>query len=245
MADESRPRLFSADGTTRQQRNRIQKVIDFFDAFNRHDLKTVGSLLADRHIDRTFFGHQPIAREATLRAFSAFAEVFPDWTEQIDEVVVGDKNTIVVRHTGRGTQVKTFMGREPTGKQVAATYTDILTFDDQDQIIEYRCGSFPFTSFWEEGEASAETVMESRAEQGGTTISSAARAEINAAIRDGLVDNREVTRARLVADPVNRCQALLEHNLRRCFNEAKAGSIYCELHQRVGYGPAVLPENLR
>jgi predicted ester cyclase len=242
MTDDSKPRLFSAEGTPRKQRTQIQKVIDFFDAFNKRDLKAIGNLLAERHVDRTFFGNQPINREATLRMFIGFLEVFPDWVEYIDEVVSSDKNQVVVRHTGRGTQVKAFLGREPTGRQLAATYTDILNFDDDDRIIEYKCGSFPFTSFWEEGQAGAENVMEARAEQGGNLIGSTARAEINAAIRDGLVDNREALRAKSAADPAHRCQALLEHNMRRCFNAAKSGSIYCELHQKVGIGPAVLPE---
>src|ERR1700676_5454234 len=201
MAEQGKSPLFdSSDGTSRRQRNQIQKVIDFFDAFNKRDLKTIGNLLAQRHIDRTFFGHQPIERDATLRAFIAFMEVFPDWFEQIDEVVASEKNKLAVRHTGRGTQVKPFLGHEPTGKQLAATYTDILTFDDDDRIIEYNCGQFPLTAFWDEGEAAAEDVMERRAEQGGSTISAAARQEINAAIRDGTFDHRTILAAKNNAD---------------------------------------------
>jgi predicted ester cyclase len=244
MAEYSKPPLFSSDGTSRRQRNQIQKVIDFFNAFNKRDLKTIGNMLAQRHIDRTFFGQQPIDRDATLRMFIGFLEVFPDWVENIDEVVTGEQNKLAVRHTGRGTQVKSFLGRAPDGKQLAATYTDILTFDDDDRIIEYTCGQFPFSSFWEEGEAAAENVMETRAEQGGTLISNAAREEIYAAIRDGAVDHREVMLAKAGADKINRCQALLETNFRRCFNQASHGSIYCELHTKTGHGPAQLPAEL-
>lgn len=228
-----------SDGPSRRQRNQIQKVIDFFDAFNKRDLKSIYNLLAEKHVDRTFFGHQPIDREATIRCFIAFSEAFPDWTETIDEVVASETNKLAVRHTGRGTQAKHFMGREPTGKQVAATYTDILTFDEDDRIVEYNCGQFPFTSFWEEGAAGAEHVMETRAEQGGTMINNAARARIYASFRDGTLDKASAARVDS-NDQINRCQALLETNLRRCFNQAAPGSIYCELHSQSGsgYGPA-------
>lgn len=228
----------SGNGASRRQRNQVQKVIDFFDAFNKRDLKGIHDLLAEKHIDRTFFGHQPIDREATIRAFIAFMEVFPDWTETIDEVVGSETNKLAVRHTGRGTQAKPFLGHDPTGHQLAATYTDILTFDDEDRIIEYNCGQFPFTSFWQEGSAAAENVMETRAEQGGTMISNAARQRIYAGIRDGQLDHPGVMAERAGADQIHRCQALLETNLRRCFNQAQSGSIYCELHSKTGYGPA-------
>jgi predicted ester cyclase len=239
MTNDIKSRLLGG-GPSKRQRDRRKRILDFFEAFNAHDINAIRTFFAERHVDRTFFGHRAIDREAKMRMFTGMFEMFPDWYEQLDEFVSSEGNKLAVRHTGRGTQAKPFLGREPTGRQVAATYTDIITFDDNDQIIEYVCGQFPFTTFFDESIIANDDVMEARAEQGGTLISPSARREINEALQDGLLDHREFLLAKEAAEPIQRCQALLETNLRRCINNAVEGSLYCGVHQTAGWGPVLV-----
>lgn len=244
MADDIRSRLLG-EGPSRRQRTQIQRAFDFLDAFNGRDLKTLRGLFAEKHIDRTFFGTEPIDRDSKMRMFAGMFDAFPDWQETLDELVPNEKNQIAIRHTGRGTQQKPIAGRMPSGRQLACTYIDLVTFDDNDRIVEYKTGQFPFTSFWDETIVGAEHVMERRAEQGGTTIGSPARHQIDQALRDGTLDNAEFLLAKAAAEPMHRCEALLESNLRRCLNEAKEGSHFCEIHQTAGWGPTNIADMLR
>ncbi|MGB9369703.1 MAG: ester cyclase [Xanthobacteraceae bacterium] len=239
-----RSRLFG-EGPSKRQRTQIQRTVDFMAAFNARDLKTLRSFFAEKHVDRTFFGHEAIDRDSKLRMFAGMFETFPDWKETLDELVPTEKNQMVIRHTGRGTQEKAFLGRQATGRQLAATYIDIVTFDDDDRIIEYKTGQFPFTSFFEEHIVGAENVMETRAEQGGNTISSATRSQLYSALTDSTIEAREFQIAKSAAEPLRRCEALLETNLRRCLNEAKDGSHFCEIHQHTGWGPAAIADIIK
>jgi len=201
-------------------------ILHFFDAFNRKDLRTIRGFFADRHIDRTFFRSQPISLDAKLLMFARCIVAFPDWQENLDEIIAMSPNRLAVRHTGRGTQAKMVCGRAPTGRQLAATYIDFLTFNDNDRFVEYLTGNFPFTTFFDEPIVAPEHVMEARAEQGGTMISAPARREINEAYRDGVLTDQDFLQARALAPVQRRCEALLEVNLRRCYNAAVDGSNY-------------------
>jgi predicted ester cyclase len=216
----------------------VQTIINQYKAFNSRDFRALENCLSPTHVDRTYFGKQAVSREAIMRMFAGFLEAFPDWTEAVDEIIVTDNNQMAVRHTGRGTQRKRFLGREPTGRQLAAYYIEILTFDDDDRILEYK-SSFPFTNFFEETIVAAEDIMEARAEQGGSKVAESVRFEVLEAYRDGLIDSRDVVKYKSGGLSVKRCEALLEENLRRCYNEAAGGSLYCVLHQSTGFGPGV------
>lgn len=244
MPDDIRSRLFG-EGPSRRQRNQVTRVFEFLQAFNGRDLKTLRGFFAEKHVDRTFFGSEPIDRDAKMRMFAGLFDTFPDWTETLDELVPNEKNQVAIRHTGRGTQQKPFLGRDVTGRQLACTYIDLVTFDENDRIIEYKTGQNPFHLFFDETIVGAEHVMELRAEQGGNTVGSAARLQIDMALRDGVIDNAELLVAKAAAAPLRRCESLLENSLRRCLNEAKDGSLFCEIHQHQGWGPTNITELMR
>jgi predicted ester cyclase len=244
MPDDIRSRLFG-EGPSPRQRSQVVKVFEFLQAFNNRDLKTLRGCFAEKHIDRTFFGSEPIDRDAKMRMFAGLFDTFPDWTETVDELVPNERNQVAIRHTGRGTQQKPFLGREITGRQLACTYIDLVTFDDHDHIVEYKTGQNPFHLFFDETIVGAEHIMERRAEQGGSTIGRAARHQIDMALRDGVIDNHELLLAKAAAAPMRRCEALLETSLRRCLNEAKHDSLFCEIHQLHGWGPTNIAELLR
>ena len=231
--------------SSQRQRDRIQKVVDFIHAFNGRNIDGMRSYFADQHIDRTFFGHQAISCDAKLRMFIGFWDAFPDWVETLDEIVPGDNNQLIVRHTGRGTQTKTFMGREPdpNNQQLAADAIDIVTFDDNDRVTEYKT-TFPFTAFFDEPITAAEHLMEARAEQGGSLMNSTTRHQLYNTWTQGGANVLNSLAVAKSATSIPRCQALLETNLRRCQNEAADGSVYCKLHQRLGLGPATIPSAL-
>lgn len=224
---------------SKEDQGKIDLVLKFYKAFNARDFEVMEACLAPVHIDRTYFGKQAIDPKAIIRMLRGFFDIFPDWTESIDEIIVGEGDKVVVRSTGRGTQTKTFMGRAADNLQQACPLIDTLTIKDG-KITEYR-STFPFTTPMEETIIAAEDVQEARAEQGGVEISAEQREGILRAYRDGEIDSGDVVARESAAEAIpNRCQALLEHNLRRCNKAALPDSLYCELHLTSGLGRAAL-----
>ncbi len=222
---------------SKEDQGKIELVLKFYKAFNARDSEGMEACLAPVHTDRTYFGKQSIDPDAIVRMLDGFFDVFPDWTESIDEIIVGEGDKVVVRSTGRGTQTKTFMGRSADNLQQACPLINTLSVKDG-KITEYR-STFPFTTPMEETIIAAEDVQEARAEQGGVEISVEQRDGILRSYRDGDIDSGDVVARESAAESIrNRCQALLEHNLRRCNKAALTDSLYCELHQTTGYGRA-------
>lgn len=236
-----------------RQMQQIQVVLDIFEAWGRRDFQAIAGHLSERHLDRTYFGHLPINPNAVIRMMRGFLDSFPDWSGTIDEIIPTDEDHLVVRYTGRGTQRKPFLGRDARGQQLAAPMIDILTFDEDNRIIEYR-GNFPFTSVFDEiSVTAAEDVMERRAEQGGTFTrwspprgegeeEPSSRVGLVRALRDGRLSVTDFLRRKTEGPTIRRCEALLETNLRRCGLEAVEGSIYCSVHQDSGFGPPEPPQ---
>jgi predicted ester cyclase len=214
-------------------REAVSVVVRFIEAFNNRDADVLAGLLAEDLINHTFFGHRPIRPEAVGRAVKGMWETFPDWHETIDEIIPAEDGTIVVRHTGRGTQVKSYMGREPDGKQIAAHHFTILKIKGG-KIIDYRA-TFPFTRPWDETITSARDLQEARAEQGGFEPD---EQQWTAALREVAEGDLKVSglaaRRREVPETRSRCQSLLQENMRRCINNAQPGSLYCSIHQQAG-----------
>ena len=222
---------------SKEDQGKIDLVLKFYKAFNARDVPGMKDCLAPVHTDRTYFGKQSIDPDAIVRMLDGFFDVFPDWTESIDEIIVGEGDKVVVRSTGRGTQTKTFMGRSADNLQQACPLINTLSVKDG-KITEYR-STFPFTTPMEETIIAAEDVQEARAEQGGVEISVEQRDGILRSYRDGDIDSGDMVARESSAESIpNRCQALLEHNLRRCNKAALTDSLYCELHQTTGYGRA-------
>jgi steroid delta-isomerase-like uncharacterized protein len=220
---------------SRLQRDAVGVVLKFFDAFNNRDFDTMLSLIDDQHIDHTFFGKDPVRPEAVGRAVAAMFETFPDWHETVDEIYPAEDGTVVLRQTGRGTQRLPYVGREPDGKQIAATLITVLRIE-KGKIKEYR-STYPFTRPWDETINAAEDLQEARAEQGGLRIT---EGDWRGVLRDYAEGKIELETAHLrkaeLPEERARCQALLAANMRRCLNRAISGSLYCEIHQKPGDG---------
>lgn len=216
-------------------REAVGVVLKFFDAFNKRDFRAMTNLLADDHVDHTYFGKGPVKPEAVGRAIAAMLDTFPDWHETVDEIYPGEDGTVIVRQTGRGTQVKKYLGREPDGKQIAATLITVLKIENG-KIKEYR-STFPWTRPFDESINAAEDLQEARAEQGGLRITEGDWRKVLDEFARGRID-AETAKARKaeLPDERARCQALLAENMRRCQNPAEPNSLYCSIHQKPGEG---------
>lgn len=225
----------SQKGKSKKQdtREAIRVITRFFEAFNKRDADTLVELLSEEHIDHTFFGRKPISPQAVGRAVGGMWETFPDWHETIDEIIPGPDGTMIVRHTGRGTQAKPYMGRQPDGRQIAAPLVTVLRIEDN-KIAEYR-SEFPFTTPWDETITSAKDVMEARAEQGGFDVDEGEWAAKLEELTDGDLEVTALAAQKAeLREETARCQSLLAENMRRCQNRAVEGSLYCSIHQEPG-----------
>ena len=218
----------------RKQREGKKVIVRFFEAFNKRDTKTMMELLGDEHVDHTFFGRQPVSPEAVARAIAGMFDTFPDWTETIEQIIPQDDGeTFVVRQTGRGTQEKTYLEREPAGRQIAAVLTTTLRIRDG-KIVEYR-SQYPFRTPWEEEINAADDLDDARAEQGGVTTPGPEVLELFEEYAEGYIGDEELQeRKAALAAEAPRCQALLAENMRRCQNRAEEGSLYCAIHSQPG-----------
>ena len=220
----------------RKQREGMKVIVRFFEAFNNRDTDTMIELLAEEHIDHTFFGRAPVRPEAVARAIAGMIDTFPDWFETIDEIIPKDDGeTFVVRQTGRGTQRKRYLHRDPTGEQIASVLTTTLRIVDG-KIVEYR-SQYPFRLPWDETINAADDLDEARAEQGGVTTPDIDAVRAFDDFAEGRIDEAEVAARRTaVARDAPRCQALLSDSMRRCQNRALEGSLFCGIHQEPGEG---------
>ena len=106
----------------------------FEDVVNANDYSKVEELLAPDY--RAHFPGAPeaIDRDGHRGMVELFAAAFPDWEEQIQDVIAeGDR--VVLRVTAGGTHEGEFQGIAPTGKQVTITGMGIVRIEDG-QIAE-------------------------------------------------------------------------------------------------------------
>jgi predicted ester cyclase len=220
----------------RKQREGMKVIVRFFEAFNKRDTETMIELLDDEHVDHTFFGSQAVKPEAVARAIAGMVDTFPDWVETIEEIIPKDDGeTFVVRQTGRGTQEKRYLNRDPNGQQIAAVLTTTLRVVDG-KIVEYR-SQFPFRRPWDETINAAADLDDARAEQGGVATPSNEVLQTFEEYAEGYIGDEELKeRTTALAADAPRCQALLAENMRRCQNRAEEGSLYCSIHQDPGGG---------
>jgi steroid delta-isomerase-like uncharacterized protein len=106
----------------------------FEDVVNANDYSKVEELLAPNY--RAHFPGAPeaIDRDGHRGMVELFAAAFPDWEEQIQDVIAeGDR--VVLRVTAGGTHEGEFQGIAPSGKQVAITGMGIVRIENG-QIAE-------------------------------------------------------------------------------------------------------------
>jgi predicted ester cyclase len=78
----------------------------------------------------------PRAARRVKRLFAEFRSAFPDWHEEIDELVA-EGNTVVGRFRCSGTHQGEFLGAPPTGKRM-----------EVDEVFFLRVENGKFVYFW-------------------------------------------------------------------------------------------------
>lgn len=94
-----------------------------FEAISRNDLDGLQELLADDVVLHD--QHNEVRGSANVAEyFRQYVDAFPDMRVSVDEYIV-DGDTVVARWTGRGTHSGSFLGIEPTGREVVVQGIEI------------------------------------------------------------------------------------------------------------------------
>ena len=112
-----------------------RRVIERFyrDLWNRWDLTVADEIVAEHVRFRGSLGTSIAGRDAFKRYVASIREAFPDWHNQVDEVIAcGDR--VVTRMTWTGTHRGALAGVEPTGRLV--TYVGVAIFRLSDGRID-------------------------------------------------------------------------------------------------------------
>lgn len=100
----------------------------FEDVVNDNDYSAIDELLAPDYQSH-FPGAPPVDRDGHKGMIELFAGAFPDWKEQIHDVIAeGDK--VVIRVTAGGTHEGEFQGIDATGKVVTITGIGIARIEN-------------------------------------------------------------------------------------------------------------------
>jgi predicted ester cyclase len=183
---------------------------------------------------KTYFGNDPISPEAHTRMLKGLFRAFPDWFMVINEIISADEEAVVGLITGRGTQFEEFNGRPPADHQIAIPTLHAIKVRDG-LIMEHRHIN-PFEDIFANQIMAplTEDVMAVRAQQG--FDSGMAQRAYDVALAAGASEDK-LGELRVLIDTKRRqCQVLLKGTLRRCAMIAPPGELYCEHHQKHGYG---------
>jgi len=212
----------------------VQVIRRYIALENSRDYESIEQLFhPSEFVCHPWFGSQPIAPQAETRMLRGLFRAFPDWKMEINEIIYGDDDVCVGKITGRGTQVRSWMNRPPSDKQIAIPLVHCINVRDG-RIVRYT-STVPWRDPFSSDYVSSEDVQSAEATQG-REVSRTERA-LQQAVEHGVVDRDALTQLDQELDvDRNQCQSLLESNMRRCTSHATPGSIYCEWHNEYGYG---------
>lgn len=106
----------------------MRRLID--EGFSKGNLAVVDEIVAPGSKEHQYFGpNHPDGPEGSKIIIQSLRRLFPDFTLTIEDMVAVD-DKVWVRATGRGTHRGEFLGRPPTGKQVAVAVIDICRFEN-------------------------------------------------------------------------------------------------------------------
>ena len=117
-------------------------ALRWVEALNTGELRTLDEIVAEDVLDHSGFSRlHGRGREGIKRLVAELRRVMPDWSSQIDEIVIrGDRVTI--RHTGSGTPPPPFRGRTDrpappwTPRKVRLQLVSTVRID-QGRIVEH------------------------------------------------------------------------------------------------------------
>jgi Predicted ester cyclase len=200
---------------------------------NKRDYRNIEKLFhPTQYTCPTWFGSSPINPKAHTRMLRGLFNAYPDWRMTVNEIISATDDSVVALITGRGTQLRTFMGRPPDDHQIATPLVHTIRIADG-KIIEYRSTN-PFEDPFRADVVAPDDVQAVRAQQGISAVPEELIQDV-AEARSLAKAGVEKLRSQF-DDTLTQCQALLDHNMRRCAMQAVRGSIYCAHHQKYGYG---------
>ena len=207
----------------------------YIDLENARDYENMEKLFHPTEFrSKTYFGNDPISPQAHTRMLRGLFRAFPDWFMVINEVISADDESCVALITGRGTQFEEFAGRPPRDHQIAIPTLHAIKVRDG-LIVEHRHIN-PFEDIFANQIMAplTEDIMAVRAQQG--FDSTLAQKAYDAAVAAGAHEEDLKQLKALVETKRRQCQVLLKGTLRRCAMIAPPGALYCEHHQKHGYG---------
>jgi steroid delta-isomerase-like uncharacterized protein len=113
-----------------------RRFIEMYERVNKGDNDAINELLADDFVN--WEGDMMIPGKEAFYGFQLmFAQAFPDFNYQLDEVLA-EGDYVSVRATVSGTQKGDFMGAPASGKHAVWTGSAICRFNSEGKIVERR-----------------------------------------------------------------------------------------------------------
>ena len=106
----------------------------FSDVWSKGNVELIPALFSEGYVGHFPGGDTVRGREGLATAVMAHRRAFPDWTEEVEEVII-DHESLAVRFTSRGTNTGEFLGNPPTGNRVEISEVVIFRLEDG-QIAE-------------------------------------------------------------------------------------------------------------
>lgn len=234
----------------------VSVIYKYLQYQNTRDYEGIVEIHHDPYINKTYYGRWPISPWAHVRGLRGFFGITPDATTEGNKIISASGDTVVVRTTARGTQVKDFPGTAlgTGGKQWAVTLIHAI------EVIDGRIASCESVSPFE-NQFDETFIASSFPGLGGDVSEVRARQGVNAdyeyLVTGSLPADRQTSVRRYDSDSTltlerlstldliqelnkqapNQCQALISPIMRRCakirFSEK---SLYCDYHDQNGYG---------
>jgi len=106
----------------------------FSDVWSKGNVELIPALFSQSYVGHFPGGDTVHGREGLASAVMAHRRAFPDWTEDVERVII-DHEWLAVRFTSRGTNTGEFLGNPPTGNRVEISEVVIFRLEDG-QIAE-------------------------------------------------------------------------------------------------------------
>lgn len=106
--------------TNAQKTTEISVIRELHNLWNTGNLDEIPQIYSSEfiaHMPKGWEQSEFLGHEGVIEAILRIRNAFPDWHEQIEDIVV-DQGKIVTRYTSTGTHTGHFIGLEPTGRTV-------------------------------------------------------------------------------------------------------------------------------
>lgn len=252
--DAIRRRLDIRDEEERIAEN-VSIIYRYLEYQNRRDYEGILKIHHNPYINKTYYGRWPIDPAAHVRGLKGWFTIVRDATTEANKIILAAQNKVVVRTTARGTQVRSFpdsmLGQR--GKQWAVTL--IHSIEIENRAIASCESTSPFENQWEE-----QIINSNYPGLGGDVSEVRARQGVNADfeyLAEQVIGDETIRKQHAGSDPAyyrgldvdalglieqlsqqapNQCQTLIPPRMRRCAKLRTGEALYCNHHQKHGYG---------